>query len=375
MAHPRNLPSPFSSYFVSRVDFESTASWLQKARASGRLLFSWEARQKLTSLLKTEKPDVAHLHNIYHHLSLSILPVLKKAGIPAVMTFHDYKFLCPVYTLYRAGRPCEECRSGRFIHCLQHKCSKQSYLKSALNTLEMYLHQSVFHLYDNVDCFICPSRSLKRMMAGRITARKLFLLANFISDLPTPPSNPDGQTIVYFGRLSAEKGLETMLRAIKGLDVRCLIIGDGPQRAALQQQARREGLDRVEFLGHLPSQQVQAYVREAAFTILPSEWYENSPRAVLESFASARPVVASHIGGLPELVKDGETGLTFAAGDALDLRRKILYLVRNPQKAEEMGRRARRLVQEEMAPEVHYKALMEIYEIARSRRRAPLDSS
>lgn len=365
MAHPRNLHSPFSSYFVSRVDFEGSASWLRKAKAGGRMLYSWEARRRLGALIKAEKPDVAHLHNIYHHISPSILPVLKKAGVPVVLTFHDYKFLCPVYTLYRDGGPCEECRSGRFIHCLQHRCSKRSYLKSAWNTLEMVLHHPVLHIYDLVDCFICPSRSLKNRMAGRIDDRKLFVLPNFISESPSFGPRSDGKTIVYFGRLSAEKGLLTLLRAVQGLDARCLIIGDGPQRTSLEKRARERRLDRVTFLGFRSAAEVRGYVRDAAFTILPSEWYENSPRAVLESFALGKAVVASRIGGLPELVKDEETGLTFQAGNALELKEKIIRLLHDPQKSEEMGLRARQLALEKFGPGPHYESLIKIFEIAR----------
>ena len=372
MAHPRNIHSPYSSYFVSQVKFEEAASWPQKAKAGGRMLFSWQARQRLAALIKAEKPDVAHLHNIYHQISPSILPVLKKANVPVVLTFHDYKFLCPVYTLYRGGRICEECRSGRFIHCLQHKCSKNSYLKSALNTLEMYLHHSVFRVYDLVDCYICPSLNLKNKLADRIDAHKLFFLANFIAEIPPVSPFPVGhKTIVYFGRLSREKGLSTLLKAIKGLDVRCLIIGEGPERTALEKIIKEEGLDKVAFLGYLQPKELQVYIRQAAFTVLPSEWYENSPRAVLESFALGRAVVASRLGGLPELVIDNETGLTFEAGNALDFREKILQLLENPQKAEEIGRRARRFVQEQLGSEGHYESLMKIYETARTSARLP----
>jgi glycosyltransferase involved in cell wall biosynthesis len=365
MAHPRNNDSPYSSYFVSRVEFEDSTSWLQKAKAGSRMLYSWQARQRLAALVKAEKPDLAHLHNIYHHISPSILPILKKAKIPVVLTFHDYKFLCPVYTLYRRGRICEECRTGRFVHCLQHKCSKNSYSKSALSSLEMYLHHSVLGIYDLVDCFICPSLHLKNKMTGRIEDRKLFLLPNFITRIfPFSPLPAGGKTIVYFGRLSREKGLPTFLKAIKGLDVRCLIIGEGPERAALEKIIREESLDRVTCLGYLQPKELQAYIMQAAFTVLPSEWYENSPRAVLESYALGRAVVASRLGSLPELVIDDETGLTFEAGNALDLREKIVQLFHDPQKAEKMGRRARTYVQERLGPESHYKSLLEIYETA-----------
>jgi len=230
----------------------------------------------------------------------------------------------------------------------------------------MYVHHSVFDIYKPVDCFICPSRNLKNKMAGRVDDRKLFHLTNFITEIPPfAPFPIGGQTVVYFGRLSREKGLPTLLKAVKGLAVRCLIIGEGPERAAVEKFKKEERLDNVTCLGYLQPKQVQAYIRQAAFTVLPSEWYENSPRAVLESFALGRAVVSSRIGGLPELVIDEETGLTFEAGNAHDLREKIVQLLDNPRKAEELGRTARRFVQAQLGAEDHYQSLMKIFEIAR----------
>jgi len=368
MVHPRNIPSPYSSYFVSPVEFEGSSPWRKKAKAGGRILFSWEARKKLSALLKAKPPDLAHLHNIYHQISPSIITVLKQAEVPMVMTLHDYKFLCPVYTLYRKGSVCLECRHGRFIHCLRHKCAKDSALKSALSMLEMYLHQSILRIYSHIDCFICPSRFLKTTMAERIDPRKLFLLPNFISELPSTASPPGrGQTIVYFGRLSQEKGVRTLLKALKGLDVRCLIIGEGPERPALDRMIKQYGLSQTALLGYQQPKELQALIRESAFTVLPAEWHENSPRAVLESFALGRATVASRLGGLPELVIDHKTGLTFEAGNALDLRQKIISLLGDPQETEALGQRAKQFVEEHLGPERHYESLMKIYEIARAR--------
>jgi glycosyltransferase involved in cell wall biosynthesis len=368
MAHPRNRPSPYSDYFVSSVEFEKPSSWRQKAKAAGRVLYSREAQRNLSRLLKAHPPDLAHLHNIYHQISPSIIAVLRRAKIPMVMTLHDYKFLCPVYTFYRGGRICQECRRGRFIHCLGHRCAKDSALKSAWSTLEMVLHHSILKIYNAVDCFICPSQYLQKTMAEKIDPRKLFLLPNFISDLRPVSSPPAGrQTIVYFGRLSQEKGLRTLLQALKGLDIRCLIVGEGPERPILEKMIRQFGLSQTHLLGFRPPKELQALIRESAFTVLPAEWTENSPRSVLESFALGRATVASRLGGLPELVIDRKTGLMFEAGDALDLRQKILDLLAHPQEAAAMGRTARQFVEEQLGPERHYGLLLKIYEIARAR--------
>jgi len=368
MQHPRNHPSPYAPYFVSRVEFEETKSWREKTKAATRILFSREAQRKLTALVKTERPDLAHLHNIHHQISPSILPVLKHARIPIVMTLHDYKILCPVYTLYRDGAICEECLGGRFIRCLAHKCAKGSYLKSGLLSFEMYLHREILRSYELVDCFTCPSHFLKRKMAGAIENDKLFVVPNFAAG-PAPHSGPSGdeKTIVYFGRLSPEKGLRTLLQALRGLDARCWIIGEGPERLPLEQYLRREAMENVTLMGYKPPEELPALIQQALFTVLPSEWHENRPRSVLESFSLARTVVASRIGGIPELVKDQETGLTFEAGNAIDLREKMQSLMKNPPLARALGRNAQRFVQEDWTPEIYYRALMEIYTIARER--------
>lgn len=365
MHHPQNLLSPGSRYFVSHVDFIEARSWRHKIKSAGRILYSQEARKKLSALIRGEKPDIAHLHNIHHQISPSILPVLKKNKIPVVMTLHDYKLLCPVYTFYRDGAICEKCAGGCYIHCLLHKCSKNSYLKSALNALEMSLHHTVLNIYDSVDLFICPSRFLQNKMARKIDLNRLIYLPNFVSVPPRPfRQPPSGRNIVYCGRLSKEKGLRTLIRALESMDIHCEIIGDGPERPYLEKIVKDRALTNITFLGHMPPQEVEAHIQKALFTVLPSEWYENHPRAVVESFLLGRPVVASRIGSIPELVKNGETGLTFLTGNAKDFRAKITELMNKPERALEMGVNARRFVHKQLDSKILFPALINIYQQA-----------
>ncbi len=158
IAHPDNYNSSYSEYFVSRVDFDKVKTIRQKIMIAGRVLYSIEAKRKIERLIKVEKPDIAHLHNIYHQLSPSILHTLEKYDIPVIMTLHDYKLVCPVYTfLDNNGNICERCKSKRYYWCLLKKCNKGSLSKSFLNTLEMYLHHKILHIYNLVDLFISPS--------------------------------------------------------------------------------------------------------------------------------------------------------------------------------------------------------------------------
>jgi len=364
MDHPLNIESSFSKYFLSQVDFEHSAKFSGKAKAAGRVLYSFEARRKLEALLKKERPDIAHLNNIYHQISPSILHSLRKYNVRVVMTLHDYKLVCPVYTLLRNGRICERCAYGRYYHCMLSRCYKNSILKSLLNTLEMYLHHKIIHIYGLVDAFISPSKFLKEKVAGMGFGPKIFHLSNFININEFRVfDSKDEKVITYFGRLSKEKGLHTLLSAVKGLDVRCKIYGDGPIKQELERKIREEPLSNVSLMGYIPPHRLKTDIQESMFVVLPSECYENNPLSVLEAFALGKPVIGSRIGGIPELIKDGKTGLTFEAGNPEDLREKISYLLNNPHGITEMGKNARRLSERDFGSQEYYRELIKVYEI------------
>lgn len=367
MSDPRNLASPDAGDFVSRVDFDRGGSLRNRAKIPGRMLYSLEARRKLKRLLERETPDIVHAHNIHHQISPSIFPLLTARRVPIVMTLHDYKLVCPAYTLYARGRVCERCRGGRYYHGLLRRCTKDSYLKSGLSMLEMYLHHRLLRLYGHVAIFISPSLFLKAKVEAMGFPGPVVHLPSAVSTEGVRPSFAGrSKSIAYFGRLSPEKGLATLLAALEGTDVRCHVIGDGPLKAALVREARDRGLTRLAFHGHLSPDLTREKVREARFVIVPSLWYENHPRAVTESFALGKPVIASRIGGLPELVREGETGLLFEPGNPRDLRTKILSLLPDSEKISRMGENARRRVERELHPDGYYAGLMSLYDRARS---------
>lgn len=362
MDHPLNPPSPFAEYFVSHVEFDEHLGGFRQVTAAARLLYSLEARRNLRRLLERERPDMAHLHNIYHQISPSIIDVLWKRKIPTVMTLRDYKLTCPVYTHLSNGKVCEKCVGGRYYHVVSNRCTKGSLLKSSLNMLEMYLHHKVLRIYEKVDMFISPSRFLLEKTKEMGFAGELIYLPNFVNCKEYDPL-PDWKEkhIVYFGRLSKEKGLLTLLEAIKGLDVQLKIIGEGPERETLKNKAKTERIKNVLFLGYRKDRELTEEIRNSMFAVLPSEWYENNPRSIIEAFALGKPVVASRIGGIPELVKDKETGLLFTPGDPRDLREKIQWFLRCTDAIVVMGKNARQFVERELNPESHYTGLMQIY--------------
>jgi glycosyltransferase involved in cell wall biosynthesis len=363
MAHENNYPSDDGRYFVSKVDYE-VGGVRDKARAAVRLLYSFEAKRKLRELLADARPDIAHLHNTYHQISPSILHVLKEFRIPVVMTLHDYKMVCGSYSMLSHGRICEKCKNGRYYHCLLEKCTKDSRLRSLLNVCEMYLHHRVLNIYDLVDCFVSPSKFLMNELVAMGFRRKTRHLPNFI-DVWDPPGSRKGREepiVVYFGRLSGEKGLSTLITAMKEIEGKTLhIVGDGPQRAELENRIAKEGITNVKLLGFKTGDALKGEIGRSMFGVIPSECFENNPMSVLELFSMGKPAIGSRIGGIPELIGDGERGLLCEPGDPHDLRGKIVSLLEDAEGLRRMGKNAKEYVERELNPEVHYKGLLEVY--------------
>jgi len=365
MKHPKNFPSSYEKYFVSNVDYNRSESILVKVKSAGRVLYSLEAKKKIEKLIKEQKPDIVHLNSIYHQISPSILHVFKKWNLPVVMALHDYKMVCPTYLMLRRGKICEKCKRGRYYWCLINRCTKNSYLKSALNVLEMYLHHRILHIYDLVDVFISPSIFLKEKMKEMGFEKKIFYLPHFINaEAYQQEYYFNEKTICYFGRLSQEKGLSLLIDAIRRLNVLLKIIGDGPEKKNLEEKVRKENIKNVNFLGYKSQKELKEEIQKSLFVVLPSQSYETFGLTIIESFALGKPVIGSKIGAIPELVKDGRTGLTFEPRNAENLRDKIKYLINNREKISEMGKNAKKFVEKELNSERYYNQLMEIYQLA-----------
>lgn len=343
-----------------------------RLKIAGRILYSFEAKRLLSELLDRYEVDIAHLHNIHHHISPSILHELKKRKIPVVMTLHDYKMVCASYTMFAAGKPCEACKEGRYIETLIKKCVKDSIPKSVLSALEMYLHHKALDIYGNVDIFISPSLFLKNKLKEMGFKKTVVHVPNFVEMQQAANGQKiflkEPDSIVYFGRLSPEKGLWTLLDAakfltneIKNKKIEIKIIGDGPIKDKLQEKAKVEGINNVRFFGYMKGEALYQEVKKCTAVVLPSEWYENNPMSVIESFALGKPVIGAKIGGIPEMVRDNETGLTFEPGNPSDLCRAIQYFINHPDKAIEMGENARKFVAQELNAEQYYEKLMKLY--------------
>jgi len=363
MSHEKNLSTPYADYFVSPIYFFDRERASPPWTTVGRVLYSLEAKRKISRLVNETRPDIAHLHNIAHQLSPSILQPLKEFGLPVVQTLHDYKLICPTYRLLSHGELCERCKGGRFYHAALQRCNRGSLAASALNSVEMYLHHKVLKLYDRVDRFIAPSRFVQnKVVEFGVAPERVSYLPHFVDLSAWSPNKERGEYIVYFGRLVEGKGVASLIRAMKHVrKVDLYIIGEGQMEGHLKSLAAREGLSHIHFLGYRSGEELTSLVARGLFTVVPSEWYDPSPQTVKQSFAVGRPVIGARIGGIPELIDDGVEGMLFAPRSAEDLAAKIESLFDDRSRVESMGAAARKKVEEKFSPDRHYEQLMDLY--------------
>lgn len=364
MQDERNEPSSYAKYFVSKVDFNSPTSLGDKLRMVPRVIYFLEAKRKIEALIREVKPEIAHLHNIAHQISPSVLHSLKKFNLPVVQTLHDYKLVCPSYNMVARGRICEKCRGHRYYQAVLQRCNKGSFSFSLLNCVEMYSH-SLLGIYErNIDVFIAPSNFLRhKVIEFGISGGKIFHIPTFVDSREYSPLYNGDNYFVYFGKVSREKGLLTLVQAMKEIKTsKLLIIGEGELKKDLEKYILQENIAGIKFLGHIKGERLKTTIRNSQLAILPSEWYENCPASILEAFALGKPVIGSDIGGIPELIEDGVDGLLFEPGNAEELSEKIAYLISRPQLGEQMGKNARKKMEEKYNPEVYYQRLMGVYQ-------------
>lgn len=365
MQHPNNLKNEYDKYFVSNVDYNnhSKLPW-NSAKTTMNIIFNFEAKKKMEQLIKDTQPDIAHLHNIYHQISPSILIPLKKHNIPIVMTLHDFKLICPNYTFLRNGQTCEECQGKYFYKAIKYRCVKDSYLKSAICALEMHLHK-FSKIYENsVDCFIVLSRfARKKLTEYGLPAEKIEYLPNYV-DIPKLKRNPNKERyILFLGLLSEKNGAFNLIRAMGSVpQIKLKIAGEGEQRGLIEDYLRENNMKNIEMLGFVSGEELRTAIVDCYFLVFPNNCYHNCPMSVLESFAYGKPVIGANLGSVPELVEDMVTGLLYEPRNETDLTEKIKYLYENPHAVDKMGQNAWCKVEGNYSIERYYPRLLKIYE-------------
>lgn len=363
MHHPDNVPTPWSRFFVPERRFDRREGLVKDAEKVATMLWSRDAAMRLRALLREFRPDVAHIHNIYHHLSPSILSVLRREGIPVVWTVHDFKWICPNYKLFTEGDPCERCHVYRYWNAVAHRCVDESRAASAVAAVEMALHRLGGWYERDVARAIAPSAFLRNLLGrwGKDLS-KITHLPNLMDAAPLAHIRSTlGDEVVYAGRLSEEKGVARVLELAAALPgTRFRIVGTGPLEAALKKTAGAQDLRNVAFAGFLAGDDLFRAIAAARLVLVPSRWFENFPYAVLEAMALGKTVVASATGGIPEIVEDGISGFLVPPDDRLAWVDTVGRLVQDGDMLAATGERARRRVAA-FSPARHYERLMQVY--------------
>lgn len=356
-AHAENQPTEWARFFPPPVDLQRPG-----LGDAARFIYSPVARRAITRLLAHRRPDIAHLNIYYGQLTSSILAPLKTRNIPIVQTLHEYKIVCPTYSLYAHGHICEACRGRNFWRAAATRCNRDSFARSTLSAVESYVSRWMGAV-DRIDHFIAVSDFLRdKVISLGVPAKKITTVHNFIDCGDTVPATQRGSYFLYFGRLERIKGIYTLLDAVEHLpDTPLLVVGHGSERDRVAAEIERRNMGHVKLLGFKTGTELHELIRGSLCTITPSEWFETFGLTLVESFVHGRPVVSSRIGGMTEVVTDGVDGWLVPPGDVGALRDRLAWMKDHPDAAIEMGQQGRRKVERQFSPEKHYQSIMEIY--------------
>jgi glycosyltransferase involved in cell wall biosynthesis len=366
MQSERNLDSPYSRWFAPERNYDRQGSPLRQASDAAASIYSVAARRAIRDLITSHRPDVAHLHNIYHQLSLSIVDELSAAGVPTVLTLHDYKPVCPSYVLYTEKSPCRRCVKGSVVNSAVHRCVKGSLPASATAAIEAGVARAR-GTYRQIDRFIAPSQFMANVMTeGGFDSKSLRVIPNFLQAEPTLPGTEASlrNGFLFVGRLEEVKGIRLLLESwrLGPPDVQLRILGTGPLQGLVEKEA--EASPNISYLGFQPEARVRSELDSALALLVPSLWEENCPMAILEARERNCAVIGADRGGIPELIEDGVDGLLFEAGDAGALSNAVLHLAADPSQATAMGTRGAQTAGRLLSAGRHYESLIEVYEEA-----------
>ncbi|MBL7197503.1 MAG: glycosyltransferase family 4 protein [Candidatus Omnitrophica bacterium] len=326
------------------------------------IAWSKDSYREVKKLIKKEKPDIVHIHNIFILISPSIYDAFKEENIPIVQTLHNYRFVCSKGILYRNGRICEECIEGNFTPSLVHKCWRNSYFLSYFLARILKVHFKNKTFKKKIDCYIALSKFSKdKFVEAGFPEEKIFIKPNFL-ELDVEGKSDIYNFALFVGRLVDYKGMDTLITAFRKLDKYYLkIIGDGPLYKELKKET--VSMNNIELLGKLSYKKTIEYIRKCRFVIFPSECYENLPFVIIESFACGTPVIASRLGAMEEIIEDGCTGLFFKPGDSENLATKVKWARVHKEEMQVMGEEARREYYKKYKAEKNYETLIGIYNL------------
>lgn len=317
--------------------------------------WSGQTANDIAEIIRRARPDIIHVHNTFPLVSPSLYWAASRAGVPIVQTLHNFRLFCPQAMFLRDGKVCEDCLGRLPFNGIRHGCYRESRAQTAVLASMLMFHRTIGTYANKVSRYIALNDFCRRkFIEGGLPADRIVTKPNFVDfDLP---QTFERSGFLFVGRLSQEKGIATLANAFSEVnDATLRVAGTGPEMDQLQ------GRDGIALLGGLSGDLVREEMCRASALVLPSIWYENFPRTLVEAFGCALPVIASRLGALAELVEDGKTGLLFEPGNAKDLAEKMRWANENPDRMAEMGANARRVYEENYTADRNYAALMEIY--------------
>ena len=347
---------------LQTVSNDSIQGLLSKAVTAWQAPYSRWGRRETLRFVNEFAPDVVHVHNFFPQLSPSVYDACCDAGVPVVQTLHNYRTICPGSLLMRDGKPCDDCIQGTPYQAVLHGCYRGSTLGSLVVARMVDYHRRQGTWANKVDRFVALTEFSKgKFVEAGFPSEKIVVKPNFVVTAETERFvDADRRGALFVGRLSEEKGVETLLRAWESVDFPLRIIGDGP----LMDRVRGQASGTIAMLGRKEPKQINEEMARAAFLVVPSEYVGTFGLQIIEAFAQGLPVITSGLGARRELVKDNVTGLHFTTGDAVDLAKKVLWASEHPEEIRRMGQNAQRVYEEKYTPETNYRQLMAIYEEA-----------
>lgn len=364
----RNLPNGYEKYFLDIVDDEVYFAQAKKSvkvilKSFTRMFYSFEAKRKFKQLLSDTKPDLVYIMQMHNKISPSIVDAAKEMHIPVVHRISDFQYMCPNALFYNDRKGvCEDCLKGKRLNCVKYRCVLNSPVYSAIKMAAKWLHD-VMKVTKKINAFVVPSSfTLEKLKEYGIPENKLFHIPTFFNLKEDNPIVEYKPFILFVGRIEKQKGLMTLIKAFENTDYNLKIIGfsnDGYEDEL--KNYLKDKKHNIEFLGRKSFEEIVPYLKSCLCTTVPSEWYDNFPNVILESFAYKKAVIATNFGSLPELVHDNQTGLTFKYADIQNFKEKIKYMFEHESEAKLMGENGYNQILSSYSPVQHYNQLMKLF--------------
>ena len=359
----------YEKYFLDIVDDEVYFAQAKKKtpmmilKSFTRMFYSFEAKQKMKKLLMDTKPDLVYIMQYHNKISPSIIDAARSLNVPVVHRISDFQYMCPNALFYndKIG-VCEDCLKGKRWNCVKYKCVLSSPVYSGIKMLAKWLHD-MMKITQRIDAFVVPSEfTLKKLNEYGISQEKLNHIPTFFNLKEVNPLVEYKPFVLFVGRIEKQKGLMTLVKAFENLPYNLKIIGFSNDGYEDELKKELEGKKHnIEFLGRKSFEEIVPYLKSCLCTVTPSEWYDNFPNVVLESYAFKKAVIATDFGSLQYMVEDGKTGLKFKYADVGDFREKVQWMFEHVEEAQKMGEAGYRLIETKYSPQTHYETLMSIF--------------